>query len=104
MECNDDCGEYAIFSWGVFGDWETARGNVCPIERTHLFYKDQSCGLDSRIDYDIGYLYGADPMTASWQSVNTNKYVYNDFCYNLTFKIAHIADKLFFWKYDWRKY
>ena len=39
-ECNDDCGEYVVFSWGVLGDFTTARGNVCPIESTHLFYKD----------------------------------------------------------------
>ena len=39
-ECNDDCGEYVVFSFGVFGDSLTARGNVCPVEQTSLFYKD----------------------------------------------------------------
>jgi hypothetical protein len=51
--------------------------------------------LNANWDYDIGFMYGADPMYGSWQHVNTNKYVYNDFCYNLTFKTALIADKLF---------
>ena len=68
-----------------------------------MFYKDLSCGTDPKRDYDIGYLYGSDPMTGSWQGQNTNKYVYNDFCYNLTFKIANIADKLFLWNYDLKK-
>ena len=94
-ECNDDCGEYAIFGWGAFGDFWTARGNVCPVEETRLFYKDYTCALCPKRDYDINYLYGSDPMTGSWQAVNNNKYVYNDFCHNFTFKIAHIADKLF---------
>ena len=55
------------------------------------------------IDYDIGYLYGADPLMAGCAKVNRIKYVYNDFCYNLTFKIANIADKLFLWNYDLKK-
>jgi hypothetical protein len=51
--------------------------------------------LAYNIDYDIGYLYGADPLMAGWAKGNRNKFLYNDFCYNLTFKIANIADKLF---------
>ena len=59
--------------------------------------------MDPKRDYDIGSLYGSDPLMGGWSEKNSNKFVYNDFCYDLTFKIAHIADKLFLWNYDLEK-
>jgi hypothetical protein len=84
-ECEDvDCGEYILLSGRVFGDKATGYKNYCETEEARLFYKDLSCGLDPKTDYDIGTLYGGDPLWNGWGWSFTSFYIYNDFCYNLT--------------------
>jgi hypothetical protein len=50
--------------------------------------------LDPKKDYDIGTLYGGDPLWNGWGWSFAGLYIYNDFCYHLTSNIATIIEKL----------
>ena len=87
-KCKDiDCGEYIVVSEFVFAYVPHARKNYCEAEEARLFYENLSCGLNSKIDYDIGTFYGADPLNNGWGWNREQNYIYNDFCYDLTYNI-----------------
>jgi hypothetical protein len=40
----------------------------------------------------VGTLYGYDPLSGGWGYYLDSPYIYNEFCYDLSFGIAKVAD------------
>ena len=56
--------------------------------------KDPYCGLNPKVDYEIGTLYGSDPLSGGWWDLYYQPFLYNDFSYDDTFGLAKMIDAI----------